>query len=145
MQLLDFSESHETAQVLNKYIKGGLFIEPDLKEMKMGSWEGLSEEEVAKRYPSEYQIWLERPGELRIDGRETLREVQHRAIRGIHKILEENQDGNTFLVTHVAIIRCLLLYFKRLPWKLYKTIDIPNICTHKVIFRKGKVVIEKIN
>lgn len=135
----------QTAQILNKYIKGELVVEPDLKEMKMGPWEGLSEDEVANKYPSAYQIWLKRPAELRLDGREALRDVQQRALKVINKILKENQNNTTLLVTHVAIIRCLLLYFNHLPLDLYKTIDIPNICTHKVIFGKGNIEIEKIN
>ena len=125
----------QTAEILNKYIKCELKIDPDLKEIKMGPWEGLSEEEVAVKYPSEYKIWLNKPAELNIKGRETLNEVQCRAVRAVNKILNDNFDKIAVVVTHVAIIRCLLLYLKCLSLNLYKTIDIPNLSIHQLKFK----------
>lgn len=69
----------ETARILNGHLDGVLFIEPDLREMKMGPWEGLSVRDVAQRYPAQYRTWLERPSELSIEGRETL---QRASVKG---------------------------------------------------------------
>ena len=124
----------QSSQILNKHIKGDMIIEPDLREIEMGPWEGLTEDEVAVKYPSHYQIWLTKPAELKIDGRETLQDVLKRGLRTIKKMLAEEQDDVILLVSHVAIIRCLLLHFNQLPLNSYKTIHIPNICTYKVIF-----------
>ena len=134
----------QTAQILNKYIHGKLVIDPDLKEMKMGTWEGLSEDEVATKYPSEYRIWGEKPAELQLDGRERLEEVQQRGMRAIKRILELHQEAVSLAVTHVAIIRCLFLYFSHLPLNSYKAVDVPNHSIHRVIFNKGRIAIERI-
>jgi len=135
----------QTAQILNKYIKEELIVESDLTEMKMGPWEGLSEDEIAMRYPSEYKMWLERPAELKLNGRETLHEVQERAVRATNKILEIQSEGISLAVTHLALIRCLILYFNHLPLNSYKTIDIPNLSIHQLIFNSKRVVIERIS
>lgn len=133
----------QTAQILNRYIKGRLIIEPYLKEMKMGAWEGLSEHEVAKQYPSEHKMWLERPAQLRISGRETLKEVQQRAVKAINRILEMRSDKIRLAVTHVAIIRCIFLYFNKLPLNLYKEIDVPNLSIYQLVLDNGKIRIKK--
>ncbi|MBT9164877.1 MAG: Phosphoserine phosphatase 1 [candidate division WS2 bacterium] len=116
----------QTARILNTYLNTKLVIEPDLIEMKMGLWEGLSEDEVVTRYPFEYKIWLERPAELKLNGRETLDEIQQRAVRAINRILEQQPDTISLVVTHVALIRCLFLYFNRLHLNSYKAIDVSN-------------------
>lgn len=126
----------QTAQILNRYIGEKLVIEPDFEEMKMGPWEGLSERKIAVEYPSEYKIWLEKPGGLKLHGRETLDEVQQRAVRAINKILKIESGRISLVVTHVAIIRCLFLYFNHLPLNLYKTIDIPNLSVFQLTWGK---------
>ncbi len=135
----------QTARILNDYIKGELIIEDDFKEMKMGPWEGLSEDEVAARYCCEYRIWLSRPAELRVAGRETLDAIQRRALKAITRILEERPEGKTLVVTHVAIIRCLILSYNHLHLNSYKSIDIPNLSVHRLAFDDGGVVAESLS
>jgi alpha-ribazole phosphatase/probable phosphoglycerate mutase len=134
----------QTACILNRYIRRGLLIEPDLKEMKMGPWEGMSEEEVARRYPSEYETWLMRPSELRLKGRETLAELQQRAVRAVYRISAKHRGGATLLVSHVAPIRCLFLHFNRLPVNSYKGVSVPNLSIHRLLPRQPATRMERI-
>jgi len=132
-----------TAKIINRYVNGDLIEEPDLREMKLGPWEGLSEGEVENQYPSAYQTWLKRPAELRMTGRETLAEVQQRALRVINRLLASLWSKTFLIVTHVAIIRCLLIYFRRLHLNSYKSISVPNTYTHQIVF-KDRVLSEEI-
>ena len=116
----------QTAKILNKYLAVEVIVEDGLKEMKMGPWEGLSEKQVALAYPEEYRIWNVNPGALKVQGRETLASVQRRAVRTVKKIARVNHGKEVLAVTHVAIIRTLILFFEGLPLDLYKTIDVPN-------------------
>ncbi len=134
----------QTARIISEHIKGELIVDDDLKEIKMGPWEGLSEDEVAARYPSEYRTWLSRPADLRLAGRETLDTVQARALKAITRILEERPEGKTLVVTHVAIIRCLILYYNHLHLNSYKSIDIPNLSVHRLVFDDEGAVAERI-
>jgi len=101
-------------------------MEKDLGEMKLGEWEGMSEEEVKIKYPREWAMWNKCPKELRFPGRETLDSVQQRSLRAVKKILSMSQSRNIVAVSHVAIIRCLVLFFNDLDLNLYKRIDVPN-------------------
>ncbi len=133
----------QTAEFLNEFIKGEIIIEPDLKEMKMGPWERLSEHEIENKYPKEYKIWLERPADLMIHRRETLHKVQLRAVKAINKILKRYSERISLCVTHVAIIRCIFLYFNQLPLNSYKKIDVPNASVHKLVLNNDKIIIKK--
>jgi broad specificity phosphatase PhoE len=116
----------QTAEILSSHLSTEIIIEDDLREMRLGEWEGLAEEEIKSRYPREWKIWNTRPAELRLQGREPLTSVQERSVAAIRRIITENGNRRVVAVTHVAIIRCLILFFKNLHLNLYKSIDIPN-------------------
>jgi len=117
----------ETSKIVSRILNVPVTVEEDLTEMKLDAWAGLSEEEVARRYPEIYHLWNTRPGALVLPGRETLREVQSRAVRAIFRIKQVNDKSPILVITHVAIIRCLIIYFQNLDINIYRTINVPNI------------------
>lgn len=127
----------QTAEILNKHIGAELTVEPDLDEMKLGPWEGLSENVVAQRYPNELRMWQSQPSKLRLRERETLEDIQSRAVNAINKISEHHFCTTSLAVTHVAVIRCLIMHFRKLDLDTYKKINIPNLCTHQLLFQNG--------
>ena len=115
----------QTAEIINSFLKVGIEIEENFKEMKMGPWEGLSENEVAEKFPEEWKIWNTKPSELKMKERETLRELLLRAMEGIKRI--SGLDSSRILaVTHVALIRVLMIYYNNLSLDNYRKIDVPN-------------------
>ncbi len=124
----------ETAEILNRMTGTEIVVDPDLIEILMGPWRGLSEEEVALSYPEEFAIWQIRPSELSLPGRETLAEVQDRALKALGRILSVEAHAVNLLVTHVAVIRCLILYFRELKLNAYKSLRIPNLALFRISF-----------
>ena len=59
-------------------------------------------------------------------GRETLDVLLERVLTGIRHIYKDHPDGKAVIVTHVAIIRVLLLWHAGKSLNLYKTINVPN-------------------
>lgn len=116
----------ETASIIGMKIGRRYVIEENFREMELGPWEGLSEKEVAARYPEQWKIWHERPASLSMPGRETLQELLRRVLTGIERIFAETDTFNPVIVTHVAVIRVLLLWHARKSLNLYKTIEVPN-------------------
>ena len=114
----------QTAEIIGKEIGKSVLVDDAFREMELGPWEGLSEDEIARTYPEEWSTWQSRPAELNLAGRERLSELLERVLRGIHNIRRER--GNIVIVTHVAIIRVLLLWHKKKELNFYKTIHVPN-------------------
>ncbi len=117
----------ETATIIGRHISCTPKAVEPFNELLMGPWEGLSEAEVAERYPNEFAIWSVRPAELRIPGRETLLELQQRVLAGVQEIQHELSDTSCIgVVTHVAVIRVLLLWAEGRNLNDYKQVCVPN-------------------
>jgi len=116
----------QTAEIIGH--SNGLRIQVNdaFREMEMGPWEGLSEEEVALTYMKEWKIWMNRPAELNLSGRETLDQLLKRVLQGVKDIYQTWNGKTVVVVTHVAIIRVLLLWHSNHTLNLYKIIHVPN-------------------
>ena len=133
----------QTTQILSEDIGVDLEVDDAFRELEMGPWEGLSENDVAKEYPGEWSIWNSDPTKLRLAGRETLDELLGRVLTGVKSIYDKAKDRNVVIVTHVAIIRVLLLWHEKKSLNLYKSIHIPNaeIFEIKICERHGSTIL----
>lgn len=116
----------QTAEIINAFLNKKIEIEENLKEMKMGPWEGLSEQEVGEKFPNEWKIWNSKPSELKLNGRETIKELQLRALKAIKNTLSFSNNKRVLAITHVALIRVLIIYYNNLTMNNYRKIDVPN-------------------
>lgn len=123
----------QTAEIIGKEIRKDIMIEDAFREMELGPWEGLSEYDVARMYSVEWAEWQNRPAELKLPGRETLEELQYRVLKGMQNIYQNSIDCNVVIVTHVAVIRVLLLWHAKESLNLYKTIHVPNAEIFEII------------
>ncbi|MBC8553808.1 MAG: histidine phosphatase family protein [Candidatus Brocadiales bacterium] len=116
----------QTAEIIRSKINAELITITAFRELEMGPWEGLSENDIAIQYPEELLIWNQRPAELKMPGRETLHELQERVLTGVQSVFVEKTKSNIVVISHVAIIRVLMLWNQRRSLNLYKTIHVPN-------------------
>jgi broad specificity phosphatase PhoE len=54
----DLGRAAETAEALTDVLGVPLRLDPRLREVGMGSWEGLTRQEVAERHPGQYADWI---------------------------------------------------------------------------------------
>lgn len=96
----------------------------DLREIYAGSWEGLSFEEVAARYPDSYAIWRQDFGNAHPDGGESCRALYDRVIEAFRHIVEDTQEQVICIVSHAIPIRMIesyiaygsVAYAAKMPW-----------------------------
>jgi broad specificity phosphatase PhoE len=116
----------DTALILAGNLAISAFIEKNLREMELGPWEGLSEDRVAVEFPEEWKTWNQTPAWLGLAGRETLEDVQRRILSVLQTWCLCNKKKTIAAVTHVALIRCILLYSMGKPLNDYRQIHVPN-------------------
>ena len=63
-------------------------LEPGILELRQGDWEGVTHDDIARRWPSELSAWRHRPWESVAPGGETLAEVQARVRPALGRVLE---------------------------------------------------------
>ena len=127
----------ETAEILAAELSLPVHTVHDLREIELGEWTGLTESEVAERWPSAYRQWLERPDQLIIPGRERLDEVRERAVEAIDQIgkAELSEDGAPVVViTHLALIRVLWLTANDRPLAEYHSVTAAPDKLHVILW-----------
>lgn len=92
----DLSRAAETAAALTVLLEVPLRIDARLREHGMGSWEGLTRDEVAERYPEQFADWIAgRP--IRGRGGEEAAAVAERAVAALADL---PAAGVAVVVTH---------------------------------------------
>ena len=92
----DLRRAAETAAILGAALGRPVTPDPDLREIDVGSWSGLTRDEVAERFPD----WTTHDGE-------SPDELQTRVVDAVRRIARRHPDGLVLIVTHGGSIRSL--------------------------------------
>jgi broad specificity phosphatase PhoE len=105
----------ETAQIVGRRL--GMEAAPveALREIDVGSWSGLTREEVAARFPEAYARWLER-APLGFDDGETYAELAARVLPAVHELAERHPAETLLVVTHGGPSRVLQAHAAGIDW-----------------------------
>jgi broad specificity phosphatase PhoE len=83
-------------------------LEPSLREIDHGQWEGLTRTQVAERFPEQAEAWDTDPFTFAPTGGEAGVAVMARALPTLRRIVEAHPGGTVVVVSHKATIRLLL-------------------------------------
>ncbi len=107
----DLARAVETGRHIGAVHGIPLQMEPLLREINFGAWEGLTFREIQAQYPEVLQEWLKDPFSLRAPGGETAGELGQRVIMAWNRILHEANTGQTVvIVAHAGPLRMLLCH-----------------------------------
>lgn len=101
----DLRRAHDTARAVAE--RQGLEVAtvPELREVDVGSWEGLTRAEAQARYPDDFRRWQAGSAGWR-DG-ETYLEMSERALTALHEIARRHEEGRVLVVAHGGPIRAI--------------------------------------
>lgn len=100
----DLRRASETAGIVADRLGLTVTEEPALREIDVGSWSGLTREEVRERYPEGFARWL--AGDIGHDG-ETREQLADRVVGAVERIARAHPDEHVLVVTHGGAIRAL--------------------------------------
>ena len=98
--------ARETAELVATAARAELRIEPQLREVDVGDWTGLTVDEVQRRSPERYARWRghETHG---WDGGESYEELGERVVPALHRIAEAHPGATVVVVTHGGPMRAI--------------------------------------
>ncbi|HEU5089765.1 MAG TPA: histidine phosphatase family protein [Roseiflexaceae bacterium] len=100
---------------------------PDLREIHVGQWEGLTPEELYRRYPDHMREYDRDPARTVRLGGESYAQLQERALRALTAIAEANPAADTVVaVSHGGTIRALLCHVIGLDLKYFGRMWLDN-------------------
>jgi broad specificity phosphatase PhoE len=100
----DLERARETADLLSGALKLAPIADPALREVDVGAWQGLGYEEVASRYPEEWDAWR-RGIDFKRGGGETYAELGDRMAAAIDGIVAAHAGETVAIVSHGAAIK----------------------------------------
>jgi probable phosphoglycerate mutase len=110
----DLPRAAQTADILASALGVPLTLDPGLREVYVGSWEGLLGDEVRERFPDEFQRWVKlrqgRPG-----GGEDFYEAQGRMVQAIDAIAARYPGQAVAVVSHGFVIKAFICHCLELP------------------------------
>ena len=102
------SRAKETAEAVAKKQRLKVKVSKLLLDISYGQWQGLSHEEVRKKWPEIYQLWHQAPHQVKFPGGESLAEVRQRVEKFLGKAVLEHQSETIAAVSHRVAIKVLL-------------------------------------
>ncbi len=111
----DLTRARETAEILAAPRGLRVQLDPRLREISLGVWEGQLATEIVSRYPAE---WAERqrdPLNARAPGGETVAEVARRTAEAATAIAQAHPAGLVLVVSHGVALATLLCQARGQP------------------------------
>ncbi len=107
----DLVRAYETGRIIAQ--PHGLVPIPSrqLREIYAGEWEDMEFEEILKKYPETFGVWLNDIGSSRPDGGESVAELYERINSEVWRIAEENSGKTVLVAIHATPIRLLNCYW----------------------------------
>ena len=85
-----------------------LAVEPDLREIGMGDWEGLTPAQVAARDPAALAAIYQDPANCRPPGGETLAAFTARVLPAFERLMTDYQGRRLLVVSHAVVMRAIV-------------------------------------
>jgi alpha-ribazole phosphatase len=131
----DLVRSLETARSIAQDREIPVRSLPELREINLGAWEGLSVTEVRQRFPGEYERRGENFPDYRPPDGESFSDLSRRVVPVFGRIVGE-MEGNVLIVGHAGVNRTILCHVLGMPLaNLFRLEQQPGSLS--IIVRKG--------
>ncbi len=111
----DLFRSVQTSNLLAETLGMTVTLEPRLREMNLGAWEGMLAEEIKAKYPKELEERARDPFHTRAPDGESPREVAERVLTAVDEIAGRHPNGNILIVAHGLSLAVILCHAQGLP------------------------------
>lgn len=105
----DLFRARQTAEMIAFPLRLSVTLEPRLREINLGVWEGMLSEDIQAQYPQELADRARDPFHTPAPNGEAPSEVAERVLQAVNEIAESHRDESVLVVAHgvsLAIIIC---------------------------------------
>ncbi|GIM29095.1 phosphoglycerate mutase [Clostridium polyendosporum] len=125
----------QTAEIISNNTNLNPIIEPQLREINFGDWEGLTIREIANNYPNNFNKWRTDELDAPLCGGDiSLKKASIRAKSAILEIVKKHKGKNIVIVSHGGIIKAGLIGLFNWKMTMYHKIVLGNTAVCKITF-----------
>ncbi|GAB4435404.1 MAG: histidine phosphatase family protein [Chloroflexi bacterium OHK40] len=107
----DLARAWQTAETIGATLGLAPVAMPELREIDVGQWEGLTPEELYRRFPDHMAEYRRDPARTVRIGGESYAQLQARALVALNRLQETHRQGDVVVaVSHGGTIRALLCH-----------------------------------
>ena len=141
----DLRRARQTADAVAREFGLEVEVRPGLREMHFGQWEGLSWNQIAKRFPKLASSWLEHFPYQAVPGAEALRQFRKRITAAIREVVAANRGQCALIVTHAGVIRFTLGSVLGLPARNLFRLAQDSCALNVIDYVEGGAVVRCVN
>ena len=105
----DLRRALETAQIIGEGLGLEVIVEPRLREVNLGLWQGILSTDIQAQYPHEFREWHTTPLTVRPPGGEDIQALATRVLNGVNEIIARHPSECVGVVAHefpIAVVLC---------------------------------------
>lgn len=141
----DLNRAYTTAKIIGNKLNLDVITMTEFREINFGVWEGISNDKMMEEHREDLILWRNEPEKLKIEGAETLIELQLRAMNGINKVMDNDKIDNILIVSHSATLKTIILGLLNMNLANFKNLTINNVSLSIVEIREHNKVLKLFN
>ena len=111
----DLQRSRKSAEIIARSFGLQPIVVPGLRERSFGRWEGMTFDEINRKYPDEFNAWVNGPLTFfPVDG-ESTEAVRDRVMAAFYDIIEKRKGKKIVIVAHGGVNRIIICELLGIP------------------------------
>jgi broad specificity phosphatase PhoE len=113
--------ARQTAEPIARACRLQPVVEPGLREIAYGTWEGRTEADIRASDPGAFQEWTVDPALVAPPGGESAFQIAGRALPVVARIRQEHRTGHVLVVSHKATVRVIVCALLGVPLARFRS------------------------
>ena len=130
----DLKRAFETAQAVAAASGRPVATDTGLRERHFGAFEGLSYDEINRRWPEQALRWRKRDPDFGAEGGETLRAFAERAVATVARLAARHPGETIAVVSHGGVMDCLYRAASRIDLQAPRSWQLGNASINRLLY-----------
>jgi broad specificity phosphatase PhoE len=111
----DLLRARQTAELIAAPLNLTVVLDPRLREMNLGAWEGMIGDDIKAQYPHEIEERKQNPFDAYAPQGESPREVAERVIAAVNEIAGKHPNDSVLIVSHGVALAVMICHAQGIP------------------------------
>ena len=135
----------ETAQIVAAALGVSVSVDPELREMDFGLWEGMTFDEVQDRYPEDLRRWTQSASASPTGSSETFAALLDRMGTVAERFASRYAGASVIAVTHVTPVKALVARALGAPPAALFRMELSSACFSRISYTGGEASVRLLN